>query len=50
MPPKSSKLTAAAKTRGDMKPAEIRPLVIAARKAFDFQTRLGNLDEGEPVR
>ena len=39
--------TAPAKTRGDMKPSEIKPLVMAARKAYDIQLRLGNLDPGE---
>lgn len=34
-------------TRGNMKPAEIKPLVMAARKAFDIQADLGNLDAGE---
>ena len=31
--------------RGNMKPAEIKPLVILARQAFDFQRDLGNLDD-----
>ena len=31
-------------TRGNMKPAEIRPLAIAARKAFDYQKHLGIID------
>lgn len=30
--------------RGNMKPTEIRPLVMAARKAFDIQNSLGNVD------
>lgn len=34
-------------TRGNMKPAEIKPLVIAARKAFDVQTEAGLVDDGE---
>lgn len=34
------------KERGNMKPGEIRPLAIAARKAFDFQRGLGILDDG----
>lgn len=29
-----------------MKPAEIRPLAIAARKAFDFQRKMGIVDDG----
>ncbi len=33
--------------RGNLKPAEIKPLVMAARKAFDIQRDLGNLDVGE---
>lgn len=32
--------------RGNMKPAEIRPLAIAARKAFDFQRSMGIIDDG----
>jgi hypothetical protein len=35
------------KPRGNMKPAEIKPLVIAARKAFDRQSEAGLLDNGE---
>lgn len=34
-------------TRGNMKPAEIKPLVMAARKAFDVQTEAGLVDDGE---
>lgn len=37
-------ITAQAKKRGNMKPAEIKPLVMAAKAAFDFQTHLGNVD------
>lgn len=33
------------KVRGNMKPGEIKPLIMAARKAFDFQISLGNTDE-----
>jgi hypothetical protein len=44
---KSSPAKPAKKPRGDMKPTEIKPLVIAARKAFDLQINLGNLDAGE---
>lgn len=33
------------KKTGNMKPAEIKPLVILARQAFDFQRDLGNLDD-----
>ena len=33
--------------RGNMKPAEIKPLVIAARKAFDRQSEAGLVDDGE---
>jgi hypothetical protein len=33
--------------RGNMKPAEIKPLVLAARRAFVFQESLGNIDAGE---
>lgn len=33
--------------RGNMKPAEIKPLVIAARKAFDRQAEAGLVDDGE---
>jgi hypothetical protein len=33
--------------RGNMKPAEIKPLVMAARKAFDIQSRAGLTDNGE---
>ncbi len=33
--------------RGNMKPAEIRPLVMAARKAFDRQSQAGLVDDGE---
>jgi hypothetical protein len=36
-----------AKARGSMKPAEIKPLVIAARKAFDRHSQAGLLDDGE---
>ncbi len=45
----SSKTRAAApaKKRGNMKPAEIKPLVMAARKAFDRQSEVGLLDDGE---
>lgn len=35
------------KERGNLKPTEIKPLVIAARKAYDFQVDLGNLDKTE---
>ena len=31
-------------TRGNLKPAEIKPLVMAARKAFDVQKKWGNID------
>jgi hypothetical protein len=33
--------------RGNMKPAEIRPLVMAARKAFDVQTKAGLVDSSD---
>lgn len=33
--------------RGNMKPAEIKPLVMAARKAFDRQSAAGLVDDGE---
>ncbi len=36
---------AASGPRGNMKPAEIQALAITARKAFDFQRDLGNLDD-----
>jgi hypothetical protein len=39
--------TKAIKARGNMKPAEIKPLVMAARKAFDRQSQAGNIDTGE---
>ncbi len=42
---KLSRLAAPKKaTRGNLKPAEIRPLVMAARKAFDLQKKWGNID------
>jgi hypothetical protein len=40
----TSKTAASASKRGNMKPAEITPLVIAARKAFDAQDRAGLVD------
>lgn len=33
--------------RGNMKPAEIKPLVMAARKAWDRQSESGLVDDGE---
>lgn len=36
--------TPPARPRGNMKPAEIKPLVMAARKAFDIQDRAGLTD------
>lgn len=33
--------------RGNMKPGEIKPLIMAARKAYDFQDKLGNIDPGD---
>lgn len=43
---KSASSSSSAK-RGNMKPAEIKPLVMAARKAFDRQAESGLLDVGE---
>lgn len=37
----------AAKSRGNLKPAEIKPLIMAARKAYDFQRDLGNTDDAQ---
>lgn len=41
---RKSAATKPANKRGNMKPAEIKPLVIAARKAFDIQERAGLTD------
>jgi len=48
-PTKPARIARAAPTRsrGDMKPSEIKPLVMAARKAYEIQLSLGNLDPGE---
>ena len=43
----SSPRTSPTKDRGNMKPSEITPLVMAARKAYDIQLDLGNLDPGD---
>ena len=32
---------------GNLKPAEIKPLIMAARAAYDFQAKIGNLDSLE---
>lgn len=42
-----SRAAAPAKKRGNMKPAEIKPLVMAARKAFDIQASAGLLNGWE---
>ena len=43
IPPRTPTIQA----RGNMKPSEITPLVMAARKAYDIQLNLGNLDPGD---
>lgn len=35
------------KKRGNLKPAEITPLIMAARKAFDLQQKYGNVDDAD---
>ena len=45
-PPKPPR-TAPVAARGNMKPSEITPLVMAARKAYEIQLDLGNLDPGD---
>ncbi len=42
---KKTEVPKPAKARGNMKPAEIRPLAIAARKAFDLQRDRGIIDD-----
>lgn len=44
--PRKPTTAAAGKVRGNMKPAEIKPLVVAARKAFDSQSESGLVDHG----
>ncbi|MEI6654778.1 MAG: hypothetical protein WCP45_08425 [Verrucomicrobiota bacterium] len=34
--------------RGNMKPAEIKPLVMIARKAYDYMTQMGVIEDAEP--
>jgi len=43
---KKTAATNTTKERGNMKPAEIRPLAIAARKAFELQRDRGIIDDG----
>jgi hypothetical protein len=45
--PSKPALNSSGGKRGNMKPAEIKPLVMAARKAFDRQYEAGLLDDGE---
>lgn len=45
-PTKPATKTAPKKERGNLKPTEIRPLAIAAKKAFEYQLDLGNIDSG----
>lgn len=41
----AARKASAPKARGNLTKAEIMPLVMAARTAFDFQSRLGNVDD-----
>ena len=46
MKTKSIQPPAVKKERGNLKPTEIKPLVIAARTAFDYQMDFGNIELG----
>lgn len=44
---KSARKSAQKKERGNLKPTEVRPLAIAAKKAYEFQEQLGNIAPGQ---